>query len=112
MERQDQRRVLGDAEIVAADVHPEFLDLGDLVGERPGIDHDAVADHRELALAHHAGGKQRELIGGAVDHQRVAGIVAALEAHHDIGTLGQPIDDLALAFVAPLGADDHDIGHG
>ena len=38
--------------------------------------------------------------------------MAALEAHHDIGALGQPIDDLALAFVAPLGADDHDIGHG
>ena len=42
----------------------------------------------------------------------MAGIMAALEAHHDIGALGQPIDDLALAFVAPLGADDHDIGHG
>ena len=25
--------------------------------------------------------------------------------------LGQPVDDLAFAFVAPLGADDHDIGH-
>jgi hypothetical protein len=36
----------------------------------------------------------------------VACIVAALEAHHDIGAVAQPIDDLALAFVAPLGADD------
>ena len=111
MERKDQRRVLGDAEIVAADGDTELFDLGDLLGERPRIDHHAVADHRELALAHHAGGQQRELIGGAVDHQRVAGIVAALEAHHDIGALRQPIDDLALALVAPLGADDHDIGH-
>ncbi len=111
VQRQDQRRVLGDAEIVAADLHPERLDLGDLLGKRPGVDHDAVADHRELALAHHAGGQQRELVGGAVDHQRMAGIMAALEAHHDIGALGQPIDDLALALVAPLGADDHDIGH-
>jgi len=41
----------------------------------------------------------------------MAGIMAALEAHHDIGALRQPIDDLALAFVTPLGADDHDIGH-
>ena len=111
VERQDQRGILGDAQIVAADVDAELLDLGDLLGERPGIDHHAVADHRELALAHDAGGQQRQLVGGAVDHERVAGIVAALEAHHDIGALRQPIDDLALALVAPLGADDHDIGH-
>ena len=111
VERQDQGRVLGDTQIVARDTHTKFLDLGDLLGKRPGVDHHAVADHRELALAHHAGGEQRQLIGGAVDHQRVAGIMAALEAHHDIGALRQPIDDLPLAFVAPLGADDHDIGH-
>ncbi len=79
--------------------------------KRPRIDDDAVADHRELVLAHHAGGQQRQFIGRAVDHQRMAGIVAALEAHHHIGALRQPVDDLALAFVAPLGADDHDIGH-
>ncbi len=111
VERQDQRRVLGNTEIIAADLDAELLDLGDLLGERPGIDDHAVADHRELALAHHTGGKQRQFVGGAVDHERMAGIVAALKAHHDIGALRQPIDDLALAFVAPLGADDHDIGH-
>src|SRR3954465_15401697 len=38
-------------------------------------------------------------------------IVPALEAHHDGGALGQPIDDLALALIAPLGADHCDIGH-
>ena len=43
----------------------------------------------------------------AVDHERVAGVVTALEAHHRGGALGEQIDDLALAFVAPLGAD-HD----
>ena len=111
VERQDQRRVLGDAQIVARDADAELLDLGDLLGQRPRVDHHAIADHRQLALAHHARGEQRELVGGAVDHERVAGIMTALEAHHDIGALGQPIDDLALAFVAPLGADDHDIGH-
>ena len=57
------------------------------------------------------GGQQRQLVDLAVDHQRVAGIVAALETHHDIGPLRQPVDDLALALVAPLRADDHHIGH-
>ena len=40
-----------------------------------------------------------------------ARIMAALEAHHDVGALRQPVDDLTLALVAPLGPDDRDIGH-
>src|SRR5690606_38231294 len=40
------------------------------------------------------------------DHQRVAGIVATLETCDGRGFLGQQVDDLALALVAPLGADD------
>src|SRR6516225_6031654 len=41
----------------------------------------------------------------------MAGIVAALESHDDVGLFRQPIDDLAFPFVAPLGADDDNIGH-
>jgi hypothetical protein len=37
--------------------------------------------------------------------------MATLEADNDIGLLGQPVDDLALAFVAPLGPDYHHIRH-
>ena len=48
----------------------------------------------------------------AADHQRVAGVVAALEAHHALRAVGQPVDDLALALVAPLGADDDDVAGG
>src|SRR5581483_4576683 len=43
--------------------------------------------------------------------QRMAGVVAALEAHHDVGAAGEPIDDLALALVTPLGADHGHVGH-
>ncbi len=35
----------------------------------------------------------------------MAGIVPALETHDDIGTVGEPVDKLALAFVAPLSAN-------
>jgi hypothetical protein len=56
-------------------------------------------------------GKQRQLVADPVDDQRVAGIVAALEAHHHIGALGQPVDDLAFALVAPLRPDDNYVGH-
>jgi hypothetical protein len=34
-----------------------------------------------------------------------------LEAHDDVGLFRQPVDDLAFPFVAPLGADDDNIGH-
>ncbi len=37
--------------------------------------------------------------------------MAALETHDDVGADREPIDDLAFPLVAPLGADDHDIGH-
>ena len=78
--------------------------------ERPGIDHDPIADHRQLA-PDDTRGQQGKLVGLAVYDERVPGIMPALEAHHDIGALGKPIDDLAFAFVAPLRADNYHICH-
>ncbi len=49
-------------------------------------------------------GSSDELVGLVAHHQRVAGIVAALEAHDDVGTAGEPVHHLALAFVAPTWA--------
>src|SRR5262249_62076078 len=45
----------------------------------------------------------------AADHERVPGVVPALEAHHALRMVGEPVDDLALALVAPLGAYDYDV---
>ena len=42
---------------------------------------------------------------------RVAGVVAALEADHGVGLLAEQVDDLPLALVAPLGADYHESWH-
>jgi hypothetical protein len=39
----------------------------------------------------------------------MAGVMSALEAHDALGVIGQPVDDLAFAFVTPLGADHHHI---
>ena len=60
-------------------------------------------------LAQDAGGNQPQHGLAAADDERVAGVVPALEAHDALRALGQPVDDLALAFVAPLGADDDDV---
>ena len=56
-------------------------------------------------------GSSDELVGLVADDQRVAGIVAALEADDDVGAAGQPVDDLALALVAPLAADHGYVRH-
>ncbi len=110
MHRQDQRGVLGDPQRVGRHVQalrPHAVHLGH---QRLGIDHHAVADDAQLA-AHQPARQQRQLVGLVAHHQRVAGVVAALEPHDDVGAARQPVDDLALALVAPLGADHRDVGH-
>src|SRR3546814_8215836 len=95
----DLRAGFRDLEVVGRDLHPLPLQLRHLVAEVPGVQHDAVADHRQRA-AHDAGGEQRELVDLLPHDQRVTGIMAALEAGDDVGALRQPVDDLALALVA------------
>ena len=47
----------------------------------------------------------------ALDDDRVAGIVASGIAGHDGKVVGEHVDNLALAFVAPLRADDDRSSH-
>jgi adenylosuccinate synthase len=65
-----------------------------------------------IVAAHDAGRQKTQFVGHAVDDERMASVVSALEAHDDIRLLREPVDDLALAFVAPLGADNHHACHG
>ena len=95
------------AEIVqAADVDAAPLEALDLVEQHLRVDHDAVADRAGEAGIEDARRDQVELELLAVAHDRVAGVVAALEADHEVGLLGEQVRDLSLSFVAPLGADD------
>src|SRR6266849_1693786 len=72
------------------------------------IDHHAVAQHAGLAHVNDAGRQQMQHEGLIADLDRMSGIVAALIADHDVETLGEQIDNLALAFIAPLGPDNRD----
>ena len=109
--RQDQRRIVGEAQRLGRNRQPLAAHRLDLGEQRPGIDDDAAADDRQLAGPHDPRRQQAQLVLDIADDERMPGIVAALEAHDDIGALRQPIDDFSLPFVAPLGADDGDIGH-
>ena len=110
MKANGLKLLIGDAEHVGGhgDAHlAHALDLG-LQG--PRVEHHAVADHRRRA-AHDAARQQGQFVRLVADDQSVAGVMTALEPHHHVGAARQPIDDLALAFVAPLGADDGDVSH-
>ena len=73
------------------------------------IEHHAVSDVALHALAHDPRRHQVELVLVLADDQGMTGIVSALEAHHAFGMIGQPVHDLALALVTPLGTDNHDV---
>ena len=71
--------------------------------------HHAVADVALHTRAHDAAGNEVERRFNAVDDQRMARIVSTLKAHHTLGGFGQPVDQLALAFIAPLGTYNHNV---
>ena len=52
-----------------------------------------------------------DLVRLLADDDRVPGVRAALVAADEVGVLGEQVDDLALALVAPLRADDHGRRH-
>ncbi len=83
----------------------------ELVDQHTRVDHDTVADHAALAGIQDPGGDQVQLPLLAAADDRVAGVVAALEADDGVCVLGEQVGDLALALVAPLGAHYHDAWH-
>ena len=86
------------------------LELVELPDQDLGIDDAAGAD-RARDAGDDARRDRADLVGLAVDDDRVAGVRAALVAAHEVGLLGEQVDDLALSLVAPLRPDDHGRGH-
>ncbi len=96
---------------VAGDAQPGRIDTS--LGQSPhlfeqhrGIYDTAVADYRGDLGVHHPAGNEAERERLFADDDGVAGVVAALVTDYNVRVLRQQIGDLALSFVAPLGADD------
>src|SRR5919112_4967372 len=104
----------GEARPEPADIDPPRGQPVDLVDERRRVDDHARADDRDDVRVQHAGRDEMELEHLVTEHQRVAGVVAALVANDERRLLGEEVRSLALALVAPLEADDdrrrHQVG--
>ena len=102
---------------VRADHEPGGVDAAglepvDLLEQHGEVDDDAVADDGDAAGAEDAARQQVQGVLLAADDDGVAGVVAAVELHDVVDAAAEQVGGLALAFVAPLGADEHDRGHG
>ena len=105
MDRENERAGLGQHQDVGRHLDALRLDSLDLSLQCPGIEDHAVADNRRRA-GDDARRQQGKLIDLTVDDQCVPGVVPALKAHDHVRPAREPVDDLALALVAPLRTDD------
>ena len=71
------------------------------------VDDHARPDHVDARRIQDARRDELQLVLFAARDDRVARVVAALAAHDQIGPARENIDELALALVAPLRAEDH-----
>ena len=107
----DEMRFIADAQASGAGVNTIGGEAVHLFQENKGVQDNAVAYETEFAGMQDAGrnGVQNGLL--AIDLDRMSCVVAALEADHNITVGTEHVDDLALAFITPLGANDNRVCH-
>jgi hypothetical protein len=87
------------------------LELVELADQYLRVDHAPGAEHAQGARIENPGRDVVELVRLAAGDDRMAGVRAALVPADEVRVAGEQVDDLALAFVAPLRADDDGGGH-
>lgn len=76
------------------------------------MDDAAASDDVNASWVDEARGQDVEVVGDTVGDNRVSSVIAALSAAAKLGFVGEDVGELALAFVAPLGAEDNGDRHG
>ena len=107
----DHVRLFADAQLFVVDEMPSRLERLNFLDENLRIDDHAIADHAKFVRVQGARGHQVQDGFITVDDEGVAGVIATLKAHDDIGFIGKEIDNFSFTFITPLGADDCDVGH-
>src|SRR6266498_5586970 len=87
------------------------LQILKLFDQNRWVDDHTIANHIYGASIKNARWNDMELEGAALIDDGMAGVVAATITDHQARALSQQIDDMALAFVAPLGANYRDDWH-
>jgi hypothetical protein len=92
------------------DGKPQAAQRRHLFQQALGVDHHAVAEHADDMRLDQAGRQQVQLEDARalrpIHRDRVAGVVAAGIAGHNVGLGRQQVGDAAFALIAPLGADN------
>ena len=104
--RHDQVRVAGEEHEAGGDVAAS-LEVVELVDHHARVDDAAGADRATPCPATMPDGICADLVRLAVDDDCVPCVRPTLVAADEVGVLGEQVDDLALALVAPLRANDH-----
>ena len=103
---QDDRAGLADTHSTAR-INATFRQHIEFFEQCAGRQHHTVTDQTADILTQDAGRDQMQDGLFTLDNQGVTSIVATLKAHHRVGLVGQQIDNLAFALIAPLGANDN-----
>lgn len=107
--RRDQMRVTADQQL--GRVHAAVVQPAQLGEQDRWVDDDSVTDHRSALRREDSGREEVERILLVAYDDRVAGIVAALVAHHVIHGSTEEVGGLSLALVTPLSTEQHKCGH-
>jgi hypothetical protein len=107
----DEMRILAQGDTALIDRSPESPELVKLFKKRPRREDNSIPDDAQFSWMEYAGGDEvkDDLFPAEID--RVAGVVPTLIAGDDIERGREEVDDLALAFISPLGAEDEQISH-
>ena len=100
--RQDELGTVADAD--AREVDAALCEAVHLLKHDLRVEGDTVADDAVRTLEEDTRRHQAQFIVYTIDDNGMAGIAAALEAHDCLSLLSEIVDNLALAFIAPLGA--------
>ena len=104
------RCALPETKTSPAVVVPSRLEVVELGDQHGGVDDATCADRARLALDDPRRDRA-DLVDLVADDDRVPGVRPTLVAADEVGLSGEQVDDLALALVAPLRADDHSRRH-
>src|SRR5436190_9253057 len=107
---QDQVRGFAEKQ-VPINLDAELPESFDFTDQAYRVHHDAVADHTNLSFAQNSRGHQVQYVLLTLDVDRVAGVISPLRADDYISLFGKNINNLAFAFIAPLGPHENGIRH-